>query len=172
MSSQVAVVFTFKSIETIVAEGGTSAWRLDRNHARRCTYAVCTRNAHAEKTEGNEEHQSGFLVGKISDVVSASREGRYLIQFSEYAPLDVPNVWKGNRNPVSYTSTLEELGIDEDKLEWHPMPAAQTLNKPQERQVHSTEQGGVRPLSIADAREGLALTFGVRPEAIEITIRG
>jgi hypothetical protein len=30
----------------------------------------------------------------------------------------------------------------------------------------------VRPLSMSDAKKGLALTFGVAPEAIEITIRG
>jgi len=28
------------------------------------------------------------------------------------------------------------------------------------------------PLTMAEAKKGLALTFGVKPEAIEITIRG
>ena len=34
------------------------------------------------------------------------------------------------------------------------------------------EADGMRPLSMADAKKGLALTFGVAQDAIEITIRG
>src|ERR1700691_1424994 len=54
MSQEAVVIFTFKSIQTILAEGGSSSWRLDRNHARRCPYAVCTRNAHAKAVQGPE----------------------------------------------------------------------------------------------------------------------
>ena len=36
--------------------------------------------------------------------------------------------------------------------------------------IRSGEKVG--PLSMSDAKKGLALTFGVAPEAIEITIRG
>lgn len=122
MSQEIPVVFTAKSVETLLAEGGTSAWRLDRNHARQCAYVVCTRNAKAEWVEGPEPHQSAFLVGKISDVVPApDRPERYLIQFREYARVDIPNVWKGDRNPIRY-STLQELGIDPVKLKWQPIP--------------------------------------------------
>ena len=34
------IVFTAKSIDRLLREGGTSSWRLDRNHARKCTYAA------------------------------------------------------------------------------------------------------------------------------------
>jgi hypothetical protein len=106
-------------------------------------------------------------VGKIRDVVSApNSEGRYLIQFSEYAQVNIPDAWKGDRNPVKYTS-LEEIGIDPTSLKWEPMPAP----------VEPATSGviaptAVAPLTMADAKNGLALTFGVPPEAIEITIRG
>jgi hypothetical protein len=32
--------------------------------------------------------------------------------------------------------------------------------------------GAIRPLTMSDAKKGLALTFGVPPEAIEITVHG
>src|SRR5712691_13035034 len=54
MPNKAGVVFTAKSVDRILEEGGTSSWRLDRNHARHCTNAVCTRNAHADWVEGTE----------------------------------------------------------------------------------------------------------------------
>jgi hypothetical protein len=178
--SEVAVVFTAKSIERILREGGTSAWRLDRNHARRCAYAVCTRNAHANWVEGPEAHHAAFLVGKISDVVPCRPtpendevpEKRFLIEFSEFARVDIPDIWTGDRNPVKYRSA-QHLGIDFSALKWEPMPqpdSAPTM-------VVATPSAGnskpiVGPLTMAQAKKGLALTFSVPPEAIEITIRG
>jgi hypothetical protein len=178
MANDAVVLFTAKSIDRILHEGGTSSWRLDRNHARRCAYAVCTRNAKADWGNGPEAHHSTFLVGKVRDVVACaptpenneSPENRYLIQFSEFARLNIPNVWKGDRNPVKYSS-LEELGIEPSTLKWEVMPEP----------VEATELGdegaaikrfGVKPLTMAEAKNGLALTFNVSPEAIEIIIRG
>lgn len=167
MPDEAAVVFTAKSIKRILREGGTSSWRLDRNHARQCVFAVCTRNANADWVEGPEAHHSAFLVGKIRDVVPApDSDRRYLIQFSEYARANIPDAWKGDRNPVKYAS-LEEIGIDPSSLKWEPMPAP---GEPPTPGVIALT--AVAPLTMAEAKKGLALTFGVPPEAIEITIRG
>jgi hypothetical protein len=175
MSQEAIVVFTAKRIERILDEGGTASWRLDRNHARRCAYVVCTRNAHADWAEGHEEHHSAFLVGKISDVVPCAPtpenkeapNNRYLIQFSEFARVNVMNTWKGDRNPVKYAS-LEELGINFSKLKWEPMPKLSDKVGP----ITQFKTVGIQPLTMAQAKQGLALTFNVAPEAIEITIRG
>jgi hypothetical protein len=175
MTKEVAIVFTAKCLERILREGGTSAWRLDRNHARRCAYVVCTRNANADWVEGQETHHSAFLVGKIRDVVPCSPtpenheapKNRYLIQFSEFARVNIPNVWKGDRNPVKY-ATLEELDMDPTTLKWEIMqrPAASLA------EAAPVSRSAVKPLTMAEAKRGLALTFNVSPEAIEITIRG
>lgn len=178
MPDEVAVVFTAKSVERIVREGGTSSWRLDRNHARQCAFVVCTRNAYADWVEGPEAHHSAFLVGKVRDVVPCSAtpendesdKNRYLIQFSEFARVDVPGVWKGDRNPVRYM-TVEELGIDLSSLKWEAMPESDKASEPV-GQIASVKSAGVPPLTMAEAKKGLALTFNVAPEAIEITIRG
>lgn len=163
------VVFTYKSVKRLLADGGTSSWRLARTHARRCAFVVCTRNAYNEDVEGSEEHQSAFLIGRVTDVVpSPEHPDRYLIQFREYAPLSLPGIWKGDRNPVHYT-TLAELGIDPAALRWQPVPERR------EQAAPSPGSPSVKPgslLTMTEAKRGLALTFGVKPEAIEITIRG
>jgi hypothetical protein len=119
----------------------------------------------------DQEHHHAFLVGRISDVVPAvgQGEGRYLVKFSEYARIDWPNAWPGLRNPVRY-GTLEEFGItNPEDLEWHPMPPtpAGTTTK----DVQDEDHDGFGPLTIPEAKAGLALGLGVPESSIEITVR-
>lgn len=182
MPQEIAVVFTAKSTERILAEGGTSAWRLDRNHARRCEFAICTRNAYAKWNQGDwaeglEAHHTAFLVGKISDVVpceptpenNEAPENRFLIKFSEFARVNIPGVWSGDRNPVKYRSA-KDLGIDFSTLKWEPM--TEPKNTPAPVVKAPAPKNNVGALTMAEAKKGLALTFNVPPDAIEITIRG
>ena len=117
----VIAVFTAKSRERILTEGGTSAWKLHPRRAREYQYAVCTRSG-ADWVEDDKPKGSAFLVGRISAIADApDNPGRHLIRFSDFANIDVPDVWQGWRNPVRYSS-VEELGIDLDDLEFQPMP--------------------------------------------------
>jgi hypothetical protein len=175
MSTAAIVVFTGRSTERMLSEGGSSAWALDPRHARRCEYVVCARNSRAEFTKpGPEDHGSAFLVARIKDIVPAhepKEPGRFLIAFSEHAHIDIPKAWKGWRNPVRYTN-LEEIGddgIDPATLEWKPMPEA---GRPVQPTEPATSGNGLRPLTIAEAKRGLAEAFGVSVDAVEITIRG
>lgn len=114
-------VFTGRSKEHILELGGTAAWRLHARRAADCRYAVCTRSG-VDWVEGDEPRGSAFLVGKVSAIADApDTPGRHLIRFSEYAEVAVADAWQGWRNPVRYT-TLEELGIDIDALEFKEMP--------------------------------------------------
>ncbi|MEY9773712.1 hypothetical protein [Sinorhizobium fredii] len=161
MADNVVSVLTFKSVETILEVGGTQSWTLDRARAKACKYAVICRNAHHAEVEGSEAHGSAFMVGRISDVVpSTDTPGRWLILFSEYALCNVPDQWEG-RNPVRFWTTKDYKEIDFDALEFQPMPEA-----------GGTASSKPRGLTIAEAKEGLSLTFGVDPAAIEIIIRG
>lgn len=173
--SEVLTVFTFRSVERMLREGGSQAWNLSPNNARRCSYVVCCRNRFAEwGSEGEEEHGAAFLVGKISSVEpSPERPDRFIIKISEYALIDPkPVVWPGSRNPVWYVKNLSELEIDETVLDWHPMPD-QDEAVPQDDGLplshNFSSRGG---LTIPQAKAGLALTFGVSPENIEIVVRG
>ena len=152
-------VLTYKSVETILAVGGTQSWTVDRFRAKACKYAVCCRNAHAPDVESIEVHGSAFLVGKVADVVpSTDHDGRWLILFSEYALIAVRDQWEG-RNPVRFYNVEDYAkSIDFENLEWESMPEALSLKE--------------ESITLALAKQRLAATFGVDPSAVEITIRG
>ena len=180
MSERALMVFTAKSRETLLKEGGTSSWVLRPGEVRNFKYAVCTRNAHRPEGTGTgprgpEAHGTAFLVGRISDVRKVgqkNRRDRFLVVFDAIAEIDVPTVWDGSRNPVRYVNVadLEAKGIDFDKLRFVPLKAS---NKPlPEAQLAVGANSAVALLTIAQAKQGLAAKFGVPEDAIEITIKG
>jgi hypothetical protein len=76
------------------------------------------------------------------------------------------------RNPIYYTS-LTNLGIDPDALEFSPgtpVVASPPLTIAAKGALSANTRTG--PLTIAAAKAGLALYYGVRAEAVEIVIRG
>lgn len=172
-AENVVAVFTARSPNRIVREGGSQAWVLNPARAKRCKWLVCAQNQHNpdhEFSDATEQHGSAFLVGKISAIAPAPEdgsEGRWIIEISEYAFIDKPDVWKGWRNPVRYTS-LAEMGIDVDGLDFQTIPK-EASKYPQES---SSAPWPPAALTIPEAKKALAATFGVKPEAVEITIRG
>lgn len=165
--TSVVCVLTARGIEKILAEGGSQAWVLDAKRARGCQYVVCVQNRGFADDWGHVSapHHTAFVVGKLKDVVRSTEddsENRWRLVFSEYAEIDVENAWPGNRNPVLYTN-LEQFGLKLDELEFQPMPEQEPVPEVKRQ---------VRPLTMAEAKAGLAQTFGVEPSDIEITVRG
>ena len=170
------VVFTARSPDRIVREGGSQAWVLNPARAKLCKWLVCTQNLHNpdhEFSDATEPHGSAFLVGKISGIREATEgeggPGRWLIGISQYARLERKDVWKGWRNPVRYTN-IRELGINPDKLEFETMPTREATIAAPRQPDRPSSRGGM--LTISEAKKALAATFGVKPEEVEITIRG
>ena len=160
-------VMTARGVDTTLAEGGSQAWVLDAKRARKYNYVVCVQNRNMAGDWGHATapHHMAFLVGRLKDVVRSKEDGsenRWMLLFSEYAEIDVGNAWGKYRNPIRYID-LGELGIDVDTLQFQPMPERPPVPAPDKK-----SQG----LTIAEAKEGLALTFGILPSDIEITIRG
>lgn len=157
-------VLTARGIERILSEGGSQAWVLDAKRARECEYVICVQNRGFEDDWGkvSAPHHTAFLIGRLKGVVRSQEEdceNRWLLTFSEYAEVNVPDAWPGNRNPVLYTD-LQQFGINVHELDFHPMPEQEPAAVPK-----------AAPLTIAQAKSGLAQTFGVDPSAIEITVR-
>ena len=167
MAIRALAIFTGKVTPTILEVGGSQSWTLDRNKARQCDYAVLFFNDHAPwSTRGYTEHGQAFFVGHISDVVqSQETPDRWLVTFDRYAEVKGVAEWGGWRNPIRY-ATLDELGVDIAKLDFKPMPERQRETEVQEPSASAA------PLTIEAAKAGLAATFGVKPDAIEIVIRG
>lgn len=168
------VVFTARSPERIIREGGSQAWVLNPARAKQCTWLVCTQNRHNpdhEFSDATEPHGAGFLLGRVSAVRKSEEEedsDRWIIAISEFARINIPDAWDHGRNPVRYTS-LAELGINLEELTFQPMPS-RSEEQPEPVERPSPVSGTV--LTIAEAKRQLAETFGVKPEAVEITIRG
>jgi hypothetical protein len=168
------VVFTARSPNRIVREGGSGSWVLNAARAKNCTWLVCTQNRHNadhEFSDATEPHGSAFLLGKISAIRQARDPGdddRWQIAISEFALLNIPDAWDHGRNPVRYTS-IKELGIDPAKEKFQSMPQTETAGSSGPSAATAAPAG---MLSIIEAKKALAVTFGVSPDAIEITIRG
>ena len=160
------VVFTADRVEEILAQGGSGDWVLSPEKANRCAYLVCCRKETWSNRKDGVPHGAAFLVGLVSGVherpESSNERGqsRFVIQFSEYASINQPKVWKEGRNPVSYRS-LEDLGIQLKTLEFKPLPPPPV-----------PIPGPAKPMTIAEAKKALAETYGVSPDKVEITIRG
>lgn len=169
MDDDTMVIFTAKSIEDCLRVGGSQSWVLDRINAKRCRYAVLCRNAHhKELGDGKEPHGTAFLIGRISDVVPSTEiRGRWLVKFDQYARLNIANFWHGWRNPIRYT-TLIELSLSLDDMNFEPMP--EIADVPEVTTPIRPNVSGA--MTIAEAKKGLAITFGVEPEAVEIIIHG
>jgi hypothetical protein len=164
-------VFTANSRAEILAVGGSASWVVAEKQARRREFLVCIRNARDVDFPDHEPHGTAFLVGRISGLIPHGHDkkgmSRWVIKLREYAEVAHPEAWGEWRNPVKYT-TLEELGINLKQLKFKPMPPptkdlAQPILSPPAK---------ARALTIAEAKAGLALQFGVSPEAIEILIKG
>ncbi|QDU57262.1 hypothetical protein [Aeoliella mucimassa] len=159
------VTFTSRSLQEILESGGSQEWVLNRRNARNATYLVCARNANGDHAPGPEEHKSGFLLGKISGLGPGEwTPERFIIQISEYANIDVADLWTFGRNPIHYAN-LEDLGINLNKIDWKPVGSKPAAKRPAAplRKV---------PVSIFDtAKEMIAKQLGIGVDAIEITIR-
>ncbi|MBN3506441.1 hypothetical protein [Burkholderia cenocepacia] len=155
------LVLTSKNIETMIQERGCGHWRANAHSITKCRYLVATRNQRSDWKQGDEGHGTAFMLGEISGVIPEGN--RFIVTMSRYARISVPDVWTpGGANPVHY-EVFSELGIDIKKVKWEAWPSP--------GEYAPDEQGG-RALTIAEAKQGLAKTFGVEPDQVEITIKG
>lgn len=163
-------LFTGSTVESMIKRGGSGDWYLAPARATSCVYAVCYWNSNGsnllEKPHGmpsaeGQIHGNAFFVGKIANVEPSpipEYKGRYVLRFSHYARLrehGMPS-WGGYTNPVRYGS-LSDLGLSTDDLQWAEMPEANF-------------QVPVRPLSIEEAKAGLAASLGISASNIRIQI--
>jgi hypothetical protein len=190
-NEECVTVYTCRGKDRIIREGGSQAWRIDMSKASKRKYLVCVQNRNQTWGQATAEHQSAFLIARISSVTKSTEKNagdRSIIKISEFADITVPNSWDGNRNPVAYTK-LSDYGIHTfdnlEELNWTRLGATFNLGDVEPEEMPgddyvaatidappSPATDEISPLSIGDAKRGLALKFGVSVEQIDITIRG
>ena len=158
--TDVVMVFTSKSLETMKQEGGSGNWAANKERVKHAKWIVATRNRNSSWTQGTEGHGSAFLIGRVSGIkqAPAPESNRYVIVFDQYAELDIPDAWTGDRNPVAYTD-LGTLGINPDALNWKEFEGETGTSS-------STSPAAV----IEQARTMVAHAFSISPEAVKITV--
>ena len=168
-TKDVVMVFTSKSIETMLREGGSGNWKASEKKLCRCVWIVAARNRHARRREGNEEHGSAFLIGRIVGLkpsVNPEQPNRFVIAFDRYGELNIPNAWrKGNGDPVAYT-TLDDLGIDLKEIRWKVLPSG--IGEPESANKGAKHEtpGAV----IAKAKQTIAQSLSIPFAAVRISI--
>ena len=163
------VVFTAKDFNRTIEQGGCGNWKLNVGRVKKCDYVVLTANSHHLKSmHTKDKHGHAFLIGKISgltheayDDLGNKEDDRWIIQFSEYALIDIPGVWGGYQNPVKYVE-ISDLGIDPEQQDWKPFPIGQG---------NKQEHISVLELTIDEAKIGISKKLGISPECIEIIVR-
>ena len=172
MHQDTIAIFTSQPAHKTIQHGGTMSWKLNKDRAAACRYFVLVRNAHGWDVGGGEAHRTAFLVGRISGISPAPTiSDRWTIECSHVAAIDIPNSWEGSHNPIRYT-TLLNMGIDEAELDLVPIESARQSLDDRANPPPPTTALDAADLTIAEAKRRLAASFGVSPEAIEITIRG
>ena len=152
MTNDTIITLTFKTVGDILTLGGSSSWKINPSHARRCKYVICTRNKNSGYRTGNETHGSAFLIGIISGVEPTNElsippveqfdeifAGRQIIKISHYALINKANVYPGNRQGFAYAS-MERLGIDPDRLEWREVPKTDQRKINEYNRKHTAER--------------------------------
>lgn len=166
--SKLVMVFTGKDLPMIQSEGGSGHWIARTNRIEDAEYVVCVRNRRETWAAKDCEHGTAFLVGRISGTFPSSHNNRIVIAISEYAEIQVPNAWSsctgGQRYPVAYLDAdivAEKLNIKFESLDWKLLDVEEP----------APEEDQTIPLTILQAKQGLAKTFGIETTAIEIIIR-
>lgn len=169
-SADSLLIFTADKAEDCLDANNSAAWRLNINRARNAKFVILARNA-PDKGEG---HRAAFLIAKIKDIVprvdeESGDDGRFAIVFDQAAEIDVPGVWERSQMPLRYVIAEEVLGQPPESFAFRPVPKKR-LAWSYSRRVQSEPRHGVKKLTLAEAREGLAAQFGCSPSAVNITI--
>ena len=185
------IVFTYKDANTLLKFNGSQSWKLDSRRVSKCKYVICVNNAKHPLSQNENNHRFAFLVGKIKEVSKALETNladRWIIEFSEYAEVQIPNFWKGLRNPINYIDT-SKININFVDLEFKKVPERdfhfisthiEMENKFFDKSNSYSQLDNknkfdfkyLNGLSIEEAKIGLSKKYQIAPENIEIIMKG
>ena len=185
------LVFTYKDQNSLLKFNGSQSWALNPGRAKKCKYVICVNNAKSPLSQNSQSHSNVFLVGRISNIsraIGTKLNNRWIIEFDEYAEINIPNMWEGWRNPVTYKKTVE-IGIDYNNLEWRKVPPrdeefikqhmamenrffGETENISNAERSQEEKSATPTTLSIEEAKIGLSNKYDVPIENIEIILKG
>lgn len=178
--SEIVVIFTCKTRKDIMEVGGAGWWKIDPTRVTTAGRVLLVHNANDPRQRGDQDrHGQAFLSGTVRHV-RQDEDGRWLIQFEEYAEVEGSFRWPGYRNPVAYMDADEVLGSVEAG-EWQRMPEVGFPDAQAARRAWDAARGGRKAPSAASGsrsfgavieehRQHLAEELGVDPQKVRIVI--
>ena len=193
MLDPVLLIFTVEGEDLIRRRGWSGYWPVNPERAKGFKYVLFCQNLRRSKVmkeewdsfaTGTKPHCTGFLLARIADVVPANQldpspnvKDRWILTLSDAAEVDLPKLWKGWRYSAYYQHTLQDLGLDPDKLSFEPMPSPVAVETADATQTVSLSELAEETKSIsesdgplADIRRYAASRLGVQPNEVEISI--
>ena len=163
MSNNAVIVCSFDLKETFFDQGGCGYWRAKKSRIENRKYLFVTRNR--RRPEDGVAAKTGFLIGEISSC-DQIKNGRLIIRLSRYADISIPNLWtSSSQNPVAYadmSELKEKYGFDVNSLDWKEFPT---------KSASEIEKESIRPITIKEAKEGIAKLMDISVDQIEILIK-
>lgn len=162
------VIFTKDKPESVIAANGSGSWRVNvEKWAGAIDWLILTNKI----GDTRQITLVGRVVGFEPDT-AGKNPGRYAIKIDAYALMDDADLTFSSKstNPVQFRRALDVLGFDPKAREMTPV-GEQKLRQSYESRESASQRLSAKPLSIAEAKEGLAVSFGISPEQVEITIR-
>ena len=159
------MVLTSKPLEEVFEAGGSGNWSANAAKVSSCEYVVLVKSDTYASQFPKDDILVGsaFLIGKVTGTKNSIEGKRLIIEFGEYAEINLPDAWTGNRNPVAYLDVkdLEDKYQDFSltQLTWRRFPIEKVK-----------EVDTAVPLTIAEAKSGLAKALSIDPSQIEIRI--
>lgn len=179
MKNNLVAVFTGKNLANgMTADRGSGHWAARRERVMEAEYLLCVRNRRESWAEADHEHGTAFLVAKISSVSSSEYAGRIIINFEQYAEIQIADAWHlctgGQRYPVAYLDAAkvqQDLNLNFKSLEWKRFEicTAQAESAEQSKFTATVPQQTLGPIQQAKAM--LANTLNISEESIEIIIK-
>jgi hypothetical protein len=158
------MVYTENTLADCIERGGVGWWTIGERSVSKVRYAIVAAKG------GVDDKKAKFII-KVKGYLRHPdpTENRVMLTFDEYALLDIPDAWPGNRNPVAYVLAAD-YGIDYDKLQWQRVSAGTDKASISHRSTENLMEHFDK-LTLQQIKEGLARRFQVTAAAIEINIK-
>ena len=162
------VIFTKDRPESVIAAHGSGSWRVNvEKWDGAIDWLILTNKI----GDARQVTLVGRVVGFEPDT-GGRNPGRYAIKIDAYALMDDADLTFSSKstNPVQFRKAVDVLGFDPTTREL-TLVGDRKLRASYEFRESTAHKLSAKPLSIAEAKEGLAVSFGISPDQVEITIR-
>jgi len=157
------MIFTKETKNKIISQGGVIVNTLDRKRMRNVRYVICVQNDLSCSGEIPERNGAIFFIGIVSHVSEYEKDeshNLYFIHIESYALLENRMSDLNWKNPVRYAADTE-TGINISKIVFFDMPKSEEQKTPERI---------IKPLTIREAKEGIAKKLGISIDSIKIII--